>query len=104
MGKQKLFFRPRARSDALDIAIFIGRDNPKAAAQFLRALEYTCHNIAVLPEIGSRRSYRHPALKEVRMFSVNKFKNYLIFYQSNAGAVDIVRIIHGARDLPILFG
>ncbi len=104
MGKLKLFFRPKARSDALEIVNFIGHDDPRAASEFLSALEFTCKSIAVLPEIGSRRSYRHSALKDVRMLPVKKFNNYLIFYQPAPGAIDVIRIIHGARDLPTLFG
>ena len=37
------------------------------------------------------------------MLPVRKFDNYLIFYRSTPEGLEIVRVVHGARDLPSLF-
>jgi plasmid stabilization system protein ParE len=32
--------------------------------------------------------------------AVRGFPNHLIFYREHAGLLEVVRIVHGARDLP----
>jgi len=103
MPKSKYNFKPRARQDVLEIAISIARDNPAAAKAFLFAVENTCGCIAKLPAMGSRRVYKNPLLADVRMLPVGGFGSYLIFYQLLKTGVEVIRIIHGARDLPSLF-
>ena len=39
-------------------------------------------------------------MKEVRVRAVVDFSDFLIFYRVDADMVDVVRVIHGARDLP----
>ena len=45
-------------------------------------------------------------LQGLRYFVLTKFPNYLLFYRLLAAeqSIEIVRIVHGARDLPTLFG
>ena len=39
------------------------------------------------------------------MWPIPKFANYLIFYRLTSEKVEIVvRVLHGARDIPSLFG
>lgn len=95
--------RPQARQDALEIARYIARDNMTAADTFLFELEETCRDLTAMPERGSRRSFLNPLLADVRMVPVRKFASYLIFYRPLARGIDVIRIIHGARDLPTLF-
>jgi plasmid stabilization system protein ParE len=35
---------------------------------------------------------------------VQGFKRWLIFYLERPGAIEILRVLHGARDLEALFG
>jgi plasmid stabilization system protein ParE len=44
--------------------------------------------------------------KGLRFYPLKKFENYLMFYRTveEEEVVEIVRIVHGARDLPRLFG
>jgi toxin ParE1/3/4 len=41
----------------------------------------------------------HPRLIEVRKRSVIGFRNYLVFYRVDSGRVEIIRVLHGARDI-----
>jgi len=36
----------------------------------------------------------------VRMIAVKGFKNYLLFYLEQETSIDIIRVLHGARDIP----
>lgn len=87
----------------MEIAIRIARDNPAAAEAFLSAVENICRSIAKMPAIGSRRNYKNPLLADVRMLPVGGFGDYLIFYQPLKTGIEVIRVIHGARDLPSLF-
>jgi ParE toxin of type II toxin-antitoxin system, parDE len=40
----------------------------------------------------------------INLFLKAKFKNYLIFYQPTSEKLEIVRVLHSARDIPSLFG
>src|SRR5439155_1416461 len=56
-------FTPQAWQDALEITAYIGTDNPEAASRFVPALEATCAQLALLPGMGSARTFQrivHP--------------------------------------------
>ena len=103
MPKVFYSFRPQAWKDAVNLSVYIGQNNLKAGIEFLDALENTCKIIASAPLIGSRRSYSNKILHNIRMLPIRKFPSYLIFYQPLKNGVDVIRIVHGARDLPRLF-
>lgn len=43
-------------------------------------------------------------LAGMRFHSVHGFRKYLIFYIPGSEGIEIVRVLHGARDLKTLFG
>jgi len=54
--------------------------------------------LAIVPNIGRAR----PELgKDVRSFPVRK---YLLFYRPITGGIELLRVIHGARNLRKIFG
>jgi toxin ParE1/3/4 len=40
-----------------------------------------------------------PRLADLRRWPVSGFPNHLIFYQPTEGGIEVVRVLHGARDL-----
>ncbi len=50
----------------------------------------------------SARRFDSPALSGLRMWPVPHFEHWLIFYIPTDTAVQIVRVLHGARDLPTI--
>jgi toxin ParE1/3/4 len=96
-------FRPQAHDDVIALAQHIASDHLPAAERFLDAVEATCALIAELPRSGAARPFKHPALTGMRMMRVHGFEAYLIFYLTSETGVDVVRVVHGARDLPTLF-
>ncbi len=89
--------------DVLECAMFIQKDNPDVAQRFLESVEKTCQQITSLPEIGSQRQFRQPVLKGIRSWKVQGFENYLIFYRLGEKSLEIVRVLHGARNLKKVF-
>lgn len=44
-----------------------------------------------------------PTLAGLRMWPIRRFERYLIFYRQIPEGIEIVRLLHAARDLEILF-
>lgn len=93
----RVLTKPEADNDLLDIWLFIAQDSPNNADHFLERIRDKFWGLAESPEIGSNRS----TLKEgLRSYPIG---SYLIFYFPLTDGVEIVRVLHGARDIESLF-
>jgi toxin ParE1/3/4 len=90
-------FSPLADLDLEEIGDYIARDNPSRAVSFVRELREQCAKIAAMPR---NAPLRHELGEGIRMVT---FGNYLIFYTVGAEEIRVERIIHGARNIPVLF-
>jgi toxin ParE1/3/4 len=91
---------PKADNDIDECCAWIRKDNPATALRFLDAVELTCRNLSQMPGIGSRRYAEIPLVRGVRMIGVKGFEKYLLFYLEHETSIDIVRLLHAARDIP----
>ena len=99
----RIFIRPRAQADLDDTAEYIGRENPATAVRFLAAAEETFKQLLATPGLGRVREYLDPRLTGLRSWRIRGFENWLVFYRPTDGGIDVVRVLHGARDLaPLL--
>jgi len=89
---------PAASADLLEIWCFIAEDSIPAADRVLESIEHACSAVAEMPGIGRSREELAATLRSVTCGS------YLIFYRSKAAGVEVVRVLHGARDLDTIFG
>lgn len=87
-----------ARSDLDGIWFYIAQDDVDAADRFIRAIVSRFPKMAAMPLIGRQRGELAPRL---RSFPVSR---YVVFYRPLENGVEIVRVLHGARDFPPLFG
>lgn len=71
----------------------------RVAERFLTQVESTFARLAMMPGTGARYGHGHPALAELRYFPVSRFPKYIVFYQSIAEGIRIVRVLHGARNI-----
>ena len=102
MGK---FFLSREALEDLDLIwVGIASDNPEAADRVLEAAYGICKLLAEHPELGRRRQFGRGELSGIRSFVITDFPNYVIFYRVQAAGVQIVRVLHGARDLEKILG
>jgi toxin ParE1/3/4 len=92
---------PAASADLRDISDYIGVKNqsPVAAHKFLDDFEQKCLAYANQPEMGELRLELGD---ELRSFTFKK--NYVAVFQPYEDGIEIIRVIHGARDYPTLFG
>ena len=90
-------------NELLDIAEYLGQNDPAKGQQFIDACEETFAELADMPHLGSARSFNNPNLKNIRMWHVKGYADYLIFYQPAKTALKLLHIVHGARDYRALF-
>lgn len=82
----------------------IARDSPGAALRLLEAARAAFERLGAFPEIGKRRRFSHPDLSAVRSWSIPGFDKHVIFYRASDERIDILRVIHSARDLTRILG
>lgn len=87
----------QAEEDLIELWLYIAQENPNAADRVLTDIETCFQTLADNPLIGRLRP---DIASELRYFMAGK---YLILYRTVSGSVQIVRVIHGARDLSNLF-
>lgn len=104
MSERRVYRRPQARTDVLGIVEYIAIVNPDAAYQFIEAVRETEEMLLTMPRMAPASSFGFQRFPDMRHRSVKGFDNYLIFYQPMEHGLDIVRVLHGARDLERLFG
>ena len=87
---------PAARQDLREIYRHIAKDNRVAAVGVVDRLIDTFSLLASQPEMGTVRLDLVPG---VQSFSGSgPARNYVIFYRIGPSEIEIVRVIHGARD------
>lgn len=96
MPLAQLLITPLAEQDLEAIGDYIAQDNPRRALSFIEELRNQCERIARNPQ-----GYRtRPELGEGLRSCAHG--HYVIFFEANAQDVLIIRVLHGARDLPNL--
>jgi len=90
-------FSLEASRDLEEVKDYISQDNPDAAVRFVLLIREKCALLAQQPGIGRDRS---DILSGLRGFPVG---NYVVFYQPTNDGIAVVRVLHGARDIPELF-
>jgi len=87
--------RPLAQNDIDDIWNYIASDN--AADNWLNKLDAQFTLLALQPLMGRARD---ELAAKIRSFP---FGRYVIFYLPLANGIDVVRVLHSARDVSVLF-
>ncbi len=87
-------------ADYAEIITKFSEVNPDAAERFCDAVERALTLLATHPQLGSKAGFRHAP--SVRKWVIQPFPNYLLFYEDRADGVLLIRLLHGARDLPWL--
>jgi plasmid stabilization system protein ParE len=95
----KVALTPEAEHDLTDIGDWIARESPRRALTFVTELRAACAGLADNP-------MRFQLVDRYQNSDVRRrpHGNYLIFYRVRPDSVEILHILHGARDYgPLLF-
>jgi toxin ParE1/3/4 len=91
--------RRQATEDLIGIAAHIAEDNLSAAERLLDAFEQTTKFLRVVPTIGAVCQVKSHRAKGLRIVAVRGFRSILLLYRFDDEFVDVLRVVHGARDL-----
>ena len=86
-----------AEKDLDEITDFIAAGNAAAASRLIDAIEAKCQALAEMPGMGRRREELAPNLRS------SPVRKYIIFYRHQDEGIEVIRGIHGHRDIPKLF-
>ncbi len=86
-----------AQWDLREIRVYISRDSPTAAARQVRLIRERCQRLAERPGIGYPRDELGSG---IRGFTVGA---YVILYRKSPDGIQVVRVLHGARDIEAIF-
>jgi plasmid stabilization system protein ParE len=92
-------FSPEAVNDLQEIWIYIAADDVDRADQLEADIYQACEQLAKSPGLGHKR--RDLTNAPVLFWPVRG--QYLVIYLRDSQPLQIVRILHGARDIPSQF-
>ena len=93
----ELRFSSLALTDLRDIRRYIAENDSVVAKRFVGELVARCENLAAMPYTGRERPELGDGLRSI------PFGHYLILYRIADDNVEVLRVIHGARDTGRLF-
>lgn len=93
----RLLSTPAAERDLIDIWTYIATDNPDAADRLLDAIADRIEQLRKHPRMGRLRP---DIAADARFLPIG---NYVVLYRLTDEVVEIVRVVHGARDVTSLF-
>ena len=88
---------PRAKTDLAELWDYIADDSEARADEFIETLDRKFCTLAGQPSIGRPRDELETG---VRSFPIGR---YVLFCRPISDGIEIVRVLHSARDLNALF-
>lgn len=86
-----------AGDDLLEVWLHLAKRDELAADRLIDRIESVCLKLATSPGLGRSRD---ELARGLRSFPVGR---YVIFYRPCRGGIEVARVLHGARDLDLLF-
>jgi toxin ParE1/3/4 len=101
--KRELAVLPAARRDMLEQAEFYDSEaGEQWGDRFVQACESALARLIEFPAMGAKFRQRSPVLRGCRFLVVPGFEMSLIFYRLSKSRIEVIRVVHGARDLGTL--
>ena len=101
--KYRLVPSVEADSDVDAIAYYLSDQSEELGFRFYDCVDATYRQIVENPKWKGVGPFQQPKAQNIRICPVHKFPNHLIFYRIEADRVEILRVLHGARDYMNLF-
>jgi toxin ParE1/3/4 len=97
----KVLYRQTASDDvARQFRYYLVDQNlPEVAVRFRDAIRHTVESLRQHPFVGARYRLGTPQLYNLRSWPVAGFEAIRIYYLPDSGAIHIIRVLHGKRDL-----
>jgi len=92
-------FSETAFADLVAIATAISRDNPGRASSFVAEIEDRCLRLGHMPE-----AYPLVPGWDEQGIRRRPYRSCLVFYRLRADKIEIIHVLHGARDYEEILG
>jgi toxin ParE1/3/4 len=83
----------KSRSDLVEILLYIRRDNHRAARRLLDTIDDKLQLLSEFPGLGQPGE---DLARSLRSFPIG---DYLLFYRPMKDGIQLIRVLHGKRDL-----
>jgi plasmid stabilization system protein ParE len=89
----KVLITRSAEAGLFEIGMRIADDNPSRAVTFLEELRQVCNRLGDTPKA-------YPMVERYRSSGIRRrvFHDYLVFYRVRLEKVEVLHVLHGARD------
>jgi plasmid stabilization system protein ParE len=91
-------FTPQAVEDLFEIWSYIANDDSEAASRVEDAIYAACAFLADTPLAGRIRE--DLTALPLRFWLVRPYRNYWIVYHAETKPLQVIRILHAARNIP----
>lgn len=98
-----VIFNPIAVTDLDEITGYIAQDNIVAAADVRLAVYDTAESLSQHPALGITPRFSSRRFAGIRFIPCDSYPSYLLFYREDMVEIEILRVLHGSRNLPRLF-
>ena len=96
-----VWYSPDAQQDVNECIEYFESRDIAIADRFRKAVQKTVEMLRGNPELGER--FRRDLTGTIRRRGILHFTNYLIFYRRGDSVLQVLRILHGARNYERLF-
>lgn len=83
----------QAETDLADILGGLDERNPRTAERLAAAIDARCNFLGQFPQAGRTREELAPGLRSIVI------DHYIVFYRVTPSSVEVLRVLHGARDI-----
>ena len=99
----RIVIRPGAARDLVEIFRYLARTaGLRVADRFVGQAQATWELLVSQPRLGSRYDGDGILEADLRYYSIIKFRNYIAFYRPIEDRIEVIRVLHGARDIASL--
>src|SRR4051812_21586302 len=97
---KEVAIHPLAKQDLIGHYQRIARDKIEPANRLLAIAKESFERIAAMPGIGRAWESANPALADIRVYPLpSGYRSYLVFYRRTRKGVEIIRVLHAARNI-----
>jgi toxin ParE1/3/4 len=96
--------RTRFLADMWEVVEYLGADDPDVALRFVDRVEATVAGLERMPGIGDAAPFADPRYAGIRRTTVRNFRKYVVYYRERADGIELLRLLHGSRDIRTIFG
>jgi toxin ParE1/3/4 len=79
---------------------FLEKAGPAIALRFIDNAECAFDQIVAMPSIGALLGLDELPYEDIRRWHIDGFSHLMILYREMADGIEIVRVLHTARDIP----